>query len=177
MNAGGHVKTRFLLSLTFLAIPAPLLAQAPMIPPVIAGISPAGLERGSTELFAIEGRSLSDAGAVIFDAPGLSGKVSRIADVPEQITGPRAGVDLAAQVPLGKKQTATIEIKAEQDAAPGIHRFRVRTPLGTSNAIAFAVGSLPEIKRREPTEWDSAAPPQVVKLPATLVGTIAAVGE
>ena len=152
-------------------------AEAPMIPPSIAAISPAGMERGSTVIFTIDGRSLSNATEVIFDAPGLSAKVTGITDIPEKITGPRAGEDLAAQVPLGKKQTARIEISAAKDALPGIHRFRVETSWGTSNMAAFAVGTLHEIQRQEQATPDSTAYPQGVDLPATLVGAISKTGE
>jgi hypothetical protein len=148
-----------------------------MIPPTVARISPEGMQRGTTASFIIEGRSLSDASAIIFDATGLSGKVSEITDVPEKITGPRAGVDLGAQVPLGKKQTAKLEITAAKDATPGLHRFRVKTALGTSNLVVLAIGALSEIKRREAAEMDAGASPQAVELPATLVGTIAKAGE
>jgi len=132
------------------------------------------MERGKTVTFTIDGRSLSDASEVIFDTSGLSGKITGITDIPEKITGPRAGEDLAAQVPLGKKQKATIEISAAKDALPGIHQFRVKTPWGTTNLAAFAVGTLHEIQQQES---DSQAHPQIVELPATLVGTITATGE
>ena len=158
--------------------PAPFsCAEEPMIPPSVASISPAGLERGSTAAFTIEGRNLSGATDVIFDAPGMSGKVTRIADVTEQIKAPRAGEDLGPQVPLGKKQTATLEVTVAKDALPGIHRFRVKTPLGTTNTVAFAIGMLPEVKQRERMPFDSAVSAQLVDLPATLVGKIAVPGE
>ena len=91
-------------------------AEEPTIPPSVASISPAGMERGSTATFTIEGRNLSGATEVIFDAPGVSGKVTQIVDVPEKIMGPRAGVDTGAQVPLGKKQTATLDRQATRCA-------------------------------------------------------------
>jgi hypothetical protein len=161
-----------LVSALGLALCLPLRAEEPMIPPSVAKISPVGMKRGTTVSFTIEGRSLTDASRVIFDGPGLSGKVTGITDVPEKITGPRAGEDLEAQVPLGKKQTAQLEITAAPDAAPGIHRFRVKTPLGTSNMIVFAVGTLPETKQAEPSAMESGATPRAVELPATLIGTI-----
>jgi hypothetical protein len=158
--------------------PAPFsCAEEPMIPPGVGSIWPAGMERGSAATFTIEGRNLSGATEVIFDAPGISGKVTQITDVPEQIKAPRAGEDLGAQVPLGKKQTATLEITVTNDAWPGIHRFRIKTPLGTTNTMAIAIGMLPEVKQREPMPFDSAASAQLVDLPATLVGKIAAPGE
>jgi hypothetical protein len=175
------VKTRTALVvhlvLLVFTIPPYARGQAPTIPPSIARISPAGMERGSTVTFTIDGRSLSDASEVIFDTPGLSAKVTTITDIPEKITGPRAGEDLAAQVPLGKKQTAKLEISAAKDALPGIHRFRLRTPLGTSNLVAFAVGTLHEIQRQEQMAPESTAHSQSVEFPATLVGTFATNGE
>jgi len=174
------VKTTTLLSVRCLPLALvlafPLFAEEPIIPPSVSNISPAGMERGTTASFTIEGRNLSGATEVIFDAPGMSAKVILIADVPEKIVGPRAGEDLEAQVPLGKKQTATLEVKVAKDALPGIHRFRVRTPLGTTNTVVFAVGTLPEVKEHEKSALDSAAP-QMVELPATLIGTIAAPGD
>ena len=154
----------------------PLFAEGPRVPPSVASITPAGMQRGNTVVFSIEGRSLADATGVIFDTPGLSGKITQITDVPEQITGPRAGVDLGAQVPLGKKQTAKLEISAAKDALRGVHWFRVKTPLGTSNVVAVAVGTLPEVQTRHREAMDAGAPPQVIDLPATLIGTIASNG-
>ncbi len=180
-DAGGSVNTGLLFFASSIGLGLTLVvaspAEGPLIPPTVAKISPEGMQRGTTASFIIEGRSLSDASAVIFDAPGLSAKVAEITDVPEQITGPRAGDDLGAQVPLGKKQTAKLEITVAKDATPGIHRFRVRTPLGTSNLVVVAVGALPEIKRREAAEMDAGAAPQAVQLPATLIGTITKNGE
>ena len=155
----------------------PIRAEGPLIPPSVAKITPAGMKRGTTATFTMEGRSLSDATGVIFDAPGLSGKVTEITDVPEKITGPRAGEDLGAQVPLGMKQKVTLEVTVSQDALPGIHKFRVKTPIGTSNLVVLAVGTLPEIKQQEHKTMDSGASAQAVGLPATLIGTVASNGE
>jgi hypothetical protein len=149
---------------------APLLrGDGPIIPPTISKIAPAGIERGRTAMFTIEGRSLADAKAVLFDTPGMSAKISGITVVPEKITGPRAGVDTAAQVARGTKAKAQLEITVAKNVEPGIHRFRIQTPLGTSNMGVIAVGSLPEISASQKT--------QHVELPATLVGTIAKPGD
>jgi hypothetical protein len=154
-----------------------LRAEEPIIPPSISKISPAGMERGSTATFTVEGRNLSDAKAIIFDVSGLSGKLIEVTDVPEKITGPRAGEDLGAQVPLGKKQTAKLEITAAKDVPPGIHRFRIQTPLGTTNMVAVDIGSLPEVMASGPMTSGSTAQLQQVKLPATLIGTIVSPGD
>jgi hypothetical protein len=184
------MKTKTMLLTPFLAIglalslhvraeepSPPNTAITPVIPPSVSTISPAGMQRGSMITFTIEGRNLSNATEVIFDAPGISGKVTQIADVPEQIAAPRAGEDLGAQVPLGKKQTAKLEITVAKDALAGVHRFRIQTPLGTTNTIAFAVGTLPEIMAQAKTSMDAATVPATVTLPATLIGNIAAPGD
>ena len=154
--------------------PAALVAtDSPIIiPPTVSKISPAGMERGTTAVFTIEGRNLSDATEVLFDAAGMSGKVTGITDVPEKISGPRAGEDLGAQVPLGKKQSATLELTVAADAWPGLHRFRVKTPLGTTNSMVIAVGELPEVKAQPAMAQENTAQPQHVNLPATMIGSI-----
>jgi hypothetical protein len=132
-------------------------ADEPIIPPTIAKVWPAGMQRGRTVTFTIDGRSLEGAKNVIFDAAGITAKISGITEVPEKITGPRAGVDLVAQVARGKNATARLEVTVAKDVEPGIHRFRIQTPLGTSNMAVIAIDSLPEINAREQSSSGSAA--------------------
>jgi hypothetical protein len=155
----------------------PLRAEEPIIPPTIAKVWPPGMQRGRTATFTIDGRSLAGAKEVVFDSPGMTAKISAITEVPEKITGPRAGVDLTAQVARGKKETAKLEVTVAKDVEPGIHKFRIQTPLGTSNMAVIAIDSLPEINAHEKPSAGSATEPQRVELPATLVGTIRAPGD
>ncbi|MFZ0745473.1 MAG: hypothetical protein WAM85_13765 [Terracidiphilus sp.] len=159
-----------------LALVFVVAAEEPIIPPTVSSISPAGMRRGTTATFTVEGRNLAGATEVIFDTPGLAGKLTEIVDVPEKISGPIAGEDLSAQVPLGKKQSARLVITAATDAEPGIHRFRIKTPLGTSNMMVVEVGTLPEVMKRQKSQMDSGLP-QSVDLPATLIGSIDGPGE
>lgn len=154
-------------------------ADEPIIPPTISKVWPAGMERGTTATFTLDGRNLAGPKAVIFDAPGIRARVTDVTDVPEKITGPRAGVDLGAQVPLGTKQTAKLEVTVAKDVTPGIHRFRIQTALGTSDMAVLDVGSLPEIAESSKPESAQAmsSSPQPVSLPATIVGTIQAPGD
>ena len=159
---------------------APNLAASPLIPiipPSVSGISPAGMQRGTVSTFKLEGRNLTEATEVLFDSANMSGKISEIKDVPEKIEAPKAGEDLGAQVPLGRKQTATLEITAAKEAIPGIHQFRIKTPLGTTNTMAVAIGALPEIKSHSASAMDSATGPALVTLPATLIGNIPSPGD
>lgn len=157
----------------------PLRADEPIIPPTISKVWPAGMERGTTATFTLDGRNLAGASDVIFDAPGITAHVTGVTDLPEKITGPRAGVDLGAQVPLGKKQAAKLEVTVGKEVAPGIHWFRVQTPLGTSNMAVLDVGSLPEIAENpKPAAYGAASNgEQQVTLPATIVGTIQMPGD
>ncbi len=154
----------------------------PIIPPTISKVWPVGMERGTTATFTLDGRNLAGTKAVIFDAPGITARVTEVTDVPEKIKGPRAGVDLGAQVPLGKKQTAKLDVTVARDVVPGIHWFRVQTPLGTSGMAVLDVGSLPEIAENpksgsNPGETMAGAAAQGVTLPATIVGTIQTPGD
>jgi hypothetical protein len=175
------MKTKIILIATFLvmalAVTLPLGAEEPIIPPSLSKIWPVGMERGATATFKLDGRNLSGANDVIFDVPGITGKVTQITNIPEKITGPRAGVDLGAQVPLGKKQTAQLEITMEKDVEPGLHWFRIQTPLGTSNMSVIDVGALPEVNKNPKAPEVSAPEPTEVKLPATVIGSLAAPGD
>ena len=160
-----------------LASTAPLRADERVIPPAIAKIWPVGMERGTSVTFTIDGRNLSDIKGVIFDSPGISAKVVQITDVPEKAAVARAGVDLAALVPQGKRQKVTIEVTATKDVVAGLHWFRIRTPLGTSNLSTFDVGPFPEVHADEKSWGHGEVRPEPATLPAILVGTIAAPGQ
>lgn len=149
--------------------------KAPTIPPAISSISPAGMRLGTSQIFTIEGRNLAGAKDVLFDAPGFRARVLSVKDLPEKARKIRINVDLGAEVPQGKKQEARIEVTAVATAHPGIHWFRIQTPLGTSNMMAMDTGMLPEIHEKEGSE--SAVQNLRVNLPATLVGTISAPGN
>ena len=51
-----------------------LRAQMPTIPPTVTRVTPPGLQRSTTAVLTLEGRSLVGAQAVFFDAPGLTAK-------------------------------------------------------------------------------------------------------
>jgi hypothetical protein len=163
------VKIKMLLCVSLFALP--LCAEEPIIPPSLAKIWPVGMERGTTATFTLDGRNLSGAKAVIFDAPGITAKISQITDLPEEEATRKFST--AAAVPLAKKQSALLEITVAKDVPPDVYRFRVQTPLGTTNMVPLAIGSLPEVKKSEKSENKS----QPVVLPATMVGTITAPGD
>ncbi len=149
-----------------------LMAEGPAIPPTIMRVTPPGVKRGSTVILIVEGRSLTGAQRVFFDASGLVGKVVSVSDLAEEA---KVKVSTAAPVPLGPRQEAKLELTVAPDAEVGLHHFRVQTPLGTSNLAMLDVGALPEIQETEPN--DSLADSQRVELPATLVGSLGWPGD
>ena len=157
-----------------LGIPLLLSGDEPIIPPTLSRISPAGMERGTTATFKLEGRGLIAAHALLFDAPGFTAKILNVTALREEIKAARPGVDLEAAVPLGVKSEAQVEITVSKDVEPGVHWFRIQTPNGTSNMLPLAVGSLPEVQEQPARD---SAEPQQVELPATIVGTVSSVGE
>ncbi len=174
------MKVKLLSELVFIlgaSLALPIRADDPIIPPSISKVWPPGMERGRTSTFTISGRSLSGAKEVIFDSPGITATISEITLVPENSAGPRAGVDTSAQVPLGKKETAKLEVTVAKQVEPGIHRFRIQTLQGTSNMAVMDIGSLPEIDAPKKASDGATSQAARVHLPATLIGTIAAPGE
>ena len=130
------------------------------------------MERGTTATFKLEGRGLIAARALLFDTSGFTAKIVNVTAIHEEIQAARAGVDLAAAVPLGVKSEAQVELTVSKDVEPGVHWFRIATPNGTSNMLPLDVGSLKEVSQQR-----NSSGPQQVELPATLVGAVSAVGE
>ena len=156
------------------ALAAPVRADNRVIPPAVARIWPVGMRRGTTITCTLDGRNLSDIKAIIFDSPGISAKVTQVTDVEE---AKRMGFTTDAPVPRGKKQIATLEVAAAPDTEPGLHWFRVRTPLGTSNLMPFDVGSFPEVHADAKSGGRADMQPEAATLPATLAGTVAVPGQ
>jgi hypothetical protein len=172
------IQTLFALILFSLgsAFAAPSQTNERVIPPAVAKVWPVGMQRGTTATFTLDGRNLSDIQAVIFDAQGISAKVTQVTEVPEKerVARPGQGNDI---LPRANRQTVTIEVTAAKDLAPGLHWFRIRTPLGTSNLMPFDVGSFPEVHADAKSGGRAETQSEPTTLPATLVGTIAVPGE
>ncbi len=170
-----HMRNFMLGAISAVFATLTLAAQTPTIPPTIYHVAPAGVRQGTTAVLTVEGRSLAGPQSVLFDAPGLKGKILSIRDLVEEVKPIRIGVDTGARVVQGQKQELKLEVSVASEVEPGVHRFRLLTPLGTSNLVSLDVGALPEVQESEPN--DSAAESQRVNLPATLVGSIGWPGD
>src|SRR3989441_3330654 len=150
-----------------------LKAQLPLIPPTISRVTPPGVRRGSTATLAVEGRSLDGASKVLVDGGVLPGGGLTFGAVPKEIVP--AGFPTATPVPQGTKSETRLEVQIAPDVEAGTYRFRLQTPLGTSNAASLEVGGLREIPEAEAN--DAPAAGQRVELPATLMGTLGWPGD
>ena len=64
-----------------------------------------------------------------------------------------------------------LEIKVAADAEPGIRELRLSGPQGLTNPLRFEIGTLPEVREREPNEPQS-PPGPVARTPCTFNGQI-----
>lgn len=144
--------TRRCLMLAACCLAAPACAQGPtLVPATLRNISPNGVRRGQPATFTFDGLNISRAEAVDFDDPAITGTV-------------KAGANA---------NQAMVTAEVGDGARIGIHRAFLRTPLGTTGSVTFAVGGWPEVKEQAA----GSAPEKPVGLPATFVGTIARAGE
>lgn len=127
-----------------------LVRNATLGPP-----SPRGASRGQTITITLGGNGIGQTKAIHFPEPGIQ----------------------ATLKPLEKPNPNAIQavLTIAPDARVGVHRFFVRTPIGTPGAQSFAVSAFEERPEVEPNDDPSKAP--AVALPATLNGTIDKPGE
>lgn len=164
-----------LLLACFVASSGPLLAQT--TPPTVSFTSPAGMQRGTTGTFLVEGTGLEGASAIVFSEPGLSARILEVSEVPQSRLALETKVAVVArpyfQDPV--KMQARVEIKAEAWMATGTHLFRVITPRGSSTPGRLVVSAFPEQEEQEPNDTGSQA--QELTLPVTVNGVVLAAGD
>jgi len=148
-------------------------------PPTIARVSPQGIARGMTVELEIEGFNLARASAIYFSEKGVSGKILRIKELPDQSDirlGSNGGVSTIDLGPLPPRNQVTVEIDIDTTAKIGPVNFRLLTPLGTSPVGAFLIEPFfGEAADMEPNDTIEAAPE--VYLPAIFTGVISRNGD
>ncbi len=153
---------------------AALAAQTP--PPAINAVNPPAIQRGAILTLDVEGTNLKGASQMLFDAPGFQAKVVHVTELPPEravSVDPTEGIP----IPPPPRHQVRLEVRAEGTTEVGLHRFRLRTPLGTSNAASLYVGPyLGEIGEAEPN--DEALEPQKIEfLPGIIVGSLSRPGD
>ena len=152
---------------------ADLLIGAQVPHPYLMTVSPIGGPRGRTVMVTIEGVNLSGATAVIFDRPGLSGRIVLNSETARTEPGPSTDPTRRYEGDRAVRNRLQLEVTIDAGAIPGEYNLRLVTPLGTTTASPFIVGALPETPEREGNDLPAAS--QEVSLPTTVVGEMQAV--
>jgi hypothetical protein len=150
-------------------------AQAQQISPRIGYVYPAGGQQGTVVQVVIGGRALSGASALSVSGSGIQAKVlaysrpptpREFKDLREKLRklaeGPRDAAAMKEIAEIKQKliaysrnanptlaETVTIEASVAADAQPGAREIRLRTAQGLSNPLAFHVGQLAEVNKKD----------------------------
>jgi hypothetical protein len=142
------------LALLTLGSVLPALAAGPtLVPAALSSVTPAAVTRGQTVTLTLSGVNIQGATRALFDDPSITGN----------------------PVPGGNANQANVTVQIGPETRTGIHRVALRTPLGTTSSVTFAVGAWPEVAENEPNDGAAAAP--MVSLPATLTGAMNRAGD
>jgi hypothetical protein len=148
-------------------------------PPTINSVAPLGVPRGKTVELTVEGLNLAKAQSVVFNRPGIKGRIAGVKELPD-LPDLRLGsnntpstIDLG---PLPPRNQVTVEVDIDAQADVGPVSFRIQTPLGTSPEARILIEPpYRESSDREPNN----GPDNAVEtdLPSILVGTIGRAGD
>ena len=157
------------------AFPAgPLQAQeaAPATEPTILSVHPLGASAGSTLEVDVQGYLLEGARAVWFEQGRLQGRVGEVRAVLAEGNSESGAAGEDKPVLLGVR----VRLEIPSDALVGVHRFRLVSRLGVSNALMFRVNSDVVLDETgQPHQTPSTA--RQVAVPAVINGRVAGDGE
>jgi hypothetical protein len=168
------VTTRTLLAIILLAVISGS-SRAQIAQPYLGSVTPIGAPRGQKVTVTIEGFNLSGATAVIFDKPGISGKILINAETARTEPGPSTDPTRRYEGDRGVRNRLQIEVTIDRNVPPGEYNLRLVTPLGTTTSSPFIVGALAETVERE--ENDRVEMAQMITLPTTVVGDLQKIGD
>lgn len=157
------------------AFPAgPLQAQEPAPPtdPKLLSVHPLGARAGSALEVEVQGYLLEGARAVWFEQGRLQGRVREVRAVP---AGGNSDSEAAGE---DKPALLRVRVKLEvpSDVPAGVHRFRLVSKLGVSNALMFRVNTDAVLDETgQPHQTPSTA--QQVAIPALVNGRVVRDGE
>jgi len=161
-----------LLAVSFPAGRLQAQEAAPPTEPTILSVHPLGARAGSALEVEVQGYLLEGARAVWFEQGRLQGRIRdvRAASAEENGDSEAAGED--KPVLLGVR----VELAIPSDALAGVHRFRLVSKRGVSNALMFRVNSDAVLdETSQPHQTPSTA--QQVAIPAVVNGRVACDGE
>ena len=172
---------KFLLKLMKRILPCYILlclsttAFAQIALPYLTVTTPSGGERGKRVTLTVEGYNLTGASEVLWSKPGVSASIVTNAETARETPQPSTDPTKRYQGDRGTRNRLTLEIVIAPAAEIGLYRFRLKTPLGTTNLGMFYVGALRETIEAEANNSPSEA--QALMLPTTVVGEMQTRGD
>ena len=161
-----------LLAATFPASPLQAQESAPPTEPTILSVHPLGARAGSTLEVEVQGHLLEGARAVWFEQGRLQGRVRDIRPVSADVSTDAEATGGDTPVLFGVR----IMLEIPSTAVTGVHRFRLVSRRGVSNALMFRVNSDSVLdETSQPHQTPSTA--QQVSLPAVVNGRVVSDGE
>ena len=164
--------TAVLLAAAFPAVKLNAQEAAPPTEPSILSVHPLGARAGSTLEVEVQGYLLEGARAVWFEQGRLQGRVGDVREVSAEGNSESEAAGEDKPVLLGVR----VELEIPTDALAGVHRFRLVSKLGVSNALMFRVNSDVVLDETgQPHQTPSTA--RQVAIPAVVNGRVASDGE
>ena len=161
-----------LLAVTFPAGRLQAQESAPPTEPTILSVHPLGARAGSTLEVDVQGYLLEGARAVWFEQGRLQGRVGDVRAVPAEGNGDSEAAGEDKPVLLGVQ----VKLEIPSEALVGVHRFRLVSTRGVSNALMFRVNSGAVLDETgQPHQTPSTAQP--VAVPAVVNGQVTHDGE
>ena len=161
-----------LLAATFSAGRLQAQEAAPPTEPTILSVHPVGARAGSALEAEVQGYLLEGARAVWFEQGHLQGRVREVGAVPADGNSDSEAAGEDKPVLLGVR----VKLEIPSDALAGVHRFRLVSTRGVSNALMFRVNSDAVLdETSQPHQTPSTA--QQVPVPAVVNGRVVSDGE
>ena len=139
--------------------------------PKTLSVFPLGGQRGTTIEVSVRGQDMEGTYAAWFERDGVEVRFLGLEEIREA-----APDELVVRDPQAKQtelagHRARLQFRIGEDARVGLHRFRVVTPRGMSNALNFQVVRDPVVLERDAEEQ------QAVQAPVVIAGTTKTNGE
>ena len=139
--------------------------KAPPKEPKTLSVFPLGGERGTTVEVSVRGQHMEGATAAWFECGDVEIRFLGLEEIRESAPDELAERDPQAKQTELAGHRARLQLRIGEDAKVGLHRFRIVTPRGMSNALTFQVVSEPVVLEQEAEEH------QTVQAPTVIAGT------
>ena len=139
--------------------------------PKALSVFPMGGERGATIEMSVRGRHLEGAYAAWFECDDVEIRFLGLEEIQESAPDELVERDPQAKQTELAGHRARLQLRIGEDARVGLHRFRIVSPRGMSNALTFQVVSEPVVLEQEGEKH------QAVQAPAVIAGTTKTNGE